>query len=283
MLVYFSFDDAVTLWTNSFLKKLFADNRQNPNGCPITATHFNSYNYTDYSIVRDLYDKGHELASHSISHRQPPEWWAQATKEQWREEIAGQRDVIHQLAGIPVKEIRGMRAPFLQIGADRQFDMLKEEGFTFDASMVAITDPPSWPFTLQYPQDLTTGVCMIQPCPNQPYDLWEVPLNVLYMDSPFTPECSMVDGCRPNNKEEALKFLWDNFYRYYNASSKPPFGLNMHAAWFAWQFNADAMDEFIQKLVELPDVWIVPIYKVLQWIQQPTPLAQLKNFPPFQC
>ena len=283
MLVYFTFDDAVTAYTNSFFDILFDNSRKNPNGCPIRATHMNSYNYSDYSIVKQLYEKGHELASHSITHRSPTSWWATATVEEWTEEIQGQRGVIHDLAGIPLSEIRGMRAPFLQIGGDNQFTMLEKEGFMYDASMTSQTDPPSWPFTLQFPEDLKTGVCLIEPCPTKSYNIWEVPLNILHMDNPFTPKCSMVDGCRPGDKEEALKFLRDNFNRHYKASTKPAFGINMHAAWFAWDYNFQAMIDFVEELVAIEDVWIVPVHTVLQWVRTPTSLDKIKSFPPFQC
>ena len=44
-------------------------NRVNPNGCPILATFYISHEWTDYAQVQNLYADGHEVASHSISHR----------------------------------------------------------------------------------------------------------------------------------------------------------------------------------------------------------------------
>ena len=281
MLVYFSFDDAITPWTKSFFDKLFVHSRVNPNGCPIAATHFNSHENTVYSLVRDLYLKGHEIASHSISHRTPSSWWRDASEEEYKEEIAGQRDNIHKYAGIPISDIRGMRVPFLQLGGDTQFDMLEHNDFVYDSSMSSRTSPPSWPFTLQYPDRVTGGLCSVKPCPSRPHNTWEVPLNNFHMGD----QCSspMVDGCRPSTKEAALKYLRTNFQNHYNAPLKPPFGLNMHASWFAYEQNFQAMDEFIDELVASEDVWILPVYKVIQWIQNPTPSSHLHEFEPFSC
>ncbi|ELU01405.1 hypothetical protein CAPTEDRAFT_120556, partial [Capitella teleta] len=281
MLVYFSFDDAVTPWTKSFFDQLFKKSRTNPNGCPIAATHFNSHQNTVYKLVKELYDAGHEIASHSISHRTPTTWWRDASQAEYKEEIVGQKNNIHKYADVPLNEIRGMRVPFLQLGKDNQFNMLEKNHFLYDASMSSRSDPPSWPFTLQYPKKLVGGLCSVEPCPTEPHNLWEVPLNNFYMGS----DCSspMVDGCRPATKEAALKYIRRNFQSHYNSPNKPPFGLNMHASWFAYPQNFQAMDDFIEELISNEDVWIVPIHKVLQWTQNPTPTSELKDFEPFAC
>ena len=46
----------------------------------------------------------------------------------------------------------GLRTPFLKVGWNRQFLMMKEFGFVYDSSLVApaFTNPPLWPYTLDY-------------------------------------------------------------------------------------------------------------------------------------
>lgn len=68
-IVMFTFDDAVNEQNFDHYTKLFPEERVNPNGCPVTATFFVSNNWTDYSMVKKLYDRGHEISSHSITHR----------------------------------------------------------------------------------------------------------------------------------------------------------------------------------------------------------------------
>lgn len=89
-----------------------------------------------------------------------------STKD-WYREIVGQREILHRYSAIPREEIRGMRAPFLQIGGDQQFQMLMDANMTYDSS-VSIFDnsPPYWPYTLDF------GIqhdCMISPCPTRSY------------------------------------------------------------------------------------------------------------------
>lgn len=66
-LVLLTFDDAVNDRNRDLYEDLFKSGRKNPNGCPISATFYVSHDWTDYSLVRNLYAGGHEIASHTIS------------------------------------------------------------------------------------------------------------------------------------------------------------------------------------------------------------------------
>jgi hypothetical protein len=69
-LVVLTFDDSVNDLNRNLYEELFdRKNRVNPNGCPILATFYISHEWTDYAQVQNLYADGHEIASHSISHR----------------------------------------------------------------------------------------------------------------------------------------------------------------------------------------------------------------------
>lgn len=74
-----------------------------------------------------------------------------------------------------------MRAPFLQIGGDQQFQMLMDGNFSYDSS-ISIFDnsPPFWPYTLDFAFDMQHD-CMISPCPTRSYPgeiLFEKVLNI---------------------------------------------------------------------------------------------------------
>jgi hypothetical protein len=62
-----TFDDSVSDLNKGLYKDIFSNHRNNPNGCPITATFYISHEWTDYSHVQNIYADGHEIASHSIS------------------------------------------------------------------------------------------------------------------------------------------------------------------------------------------------------------------------
>lgn len=65
--------------------------------------------------------------------------------------MVGQANILNKFSGINMAEIRGLRAPFLQPGWNRQFLMMKEFGFVYDSSIVApFKQTPFWPYTLDY-------------------------------------------------------------------------------------------------------------------------------------
>ena len=58
-----------------------------------------------------------------------------------------------------------MRAPFLAIGGDTMFSVLRKFGMTYDSSMpISNDDTPSWPYTLDHQMP---HKCTIQPCPQK--------------------------------------------------------------------------------------------------------------------
>lgn len=87
-----------------------------------------------------------------IRHRGPEDWWTHnATIEDWFDEMVGQANVLNKFAKIRLQDIRGMRVPFLSVGWNRQFLMMKEFGFVYDSSIIApFSDPPLWPYTLDH-------------------------------------------------------------------------------------------------------------------------------------
>ena len=58
------------------------------------------------------------------------------------------RRAVSHFANIPAEDIRGMRAPFLQIGGDTMFQMMEENGLEYDCSMPAREQ--LFPYTLDY-------------------------------------------------------------------------------------------------------------------------------------
>ena len=286
--VMITFDDAVNEQNIDFYRRLFPRNfsRRNPNGCPIAATFFVSHEWTDYKMVRQLYLYGHEIADHSISHRLPRDWWRTATYREWREELVGQRRNIAKKAGVPKSEVRGVRVPFLEIGSDTQFEVLTENNFEYDASF--LTGPyndrdwrlSAWPYTLDfYP---TLEYCDSHNCPKTNFSgFWEVPLNRwLGLDG---KSCPMVDGCTTQNlrdKRETSRYLWKNFNRHYQRN-RAPLGINMHATWFDEDYKVQAMEEFLDDILDTRKVYIVTVHQALAWMRDPTSLKRIRRFAPW--
>lgn len=76
--------------------------------------------------------------------------------------------------------------------------------------------------------------------------------------------------------------LLKNFNRHYK-SSRAPFGLFYHSAWFNTAHHRRGFIKFIDKILSYQDVYFTTNWQMLQWMRDPTPVNQLSNFEPFKC
>ena len=85
-------------------------------------------------LVRQIADAGHELASHSYWHH---EVYAQ-TPDEFREDLKRSIDTIADASG---QTVRGYRAPSFSLtpGCEWAWDIMLDEGLTYDASVFPIT------------------------------------------------------------------------------------------------------------------------------------------------
>ncbi len=169
----------------------------------------------------------------------PESWWStNATIEDWFNEMVGQANIIHKFAGVSMEEIRGIRVPFLRVGWNRQFLMMKEFGFVYDSSMAAPpSDPPIWPYTLDH---RIPHACVGngQRCPSRSFPgVWEMIMNQLEVEE-YT--CAMVDSCPSYaTDDETYEMLMSNFRRHFT-TNRAPFGLYFHTIWFKKRINMRA-------------------------------------------
>ncbi|OQV16216.1 hypothetical protein BV898_09700 [Hypsibius exemplaris] len=275
--VMITFDDAVTNQNYQLYASIFNEGRRNPNGCPIRGTFYVSHEWSEYFLAQNLYSDGHEIGSHSISHTLPGKNF---TKDDWADEIAGQREILNRFANVKPQDVKGMRAPYLQTGGNSQFEMLWEKGFLYDSSMsVAENNPPMWPYTLDY---ALPHKCWIPPCPTKSYPgLWEVPL--VHWEDLLGYRCAMADACHnPGDTDEVYQLLMNNFKRHYE-TNRAPFGMYYHSAWFIHNYHMEGFKKFLDTILAMPDVWVVTTSQALQWIQNPTPLSVINQFEPWNC
>jgi hypothetical protein len=190
-------------------------------------------------------------------------------------------NIVNKFAGIPLDEIRGTRVPFLRVGWNTQFIMMKEFGFLYDSSMVAPkSDPPLWPYTFDYriPHRCSGSR---QKCPSRSFPgMWEMIMNPLDIEG---HTCAMVDSCPTHlSEEEVYDMFMSNFNRHYK-TNRAPFGLYFHTIWFKEKQNFRVFQRFIDELLHNKDVYIVTNYQAIQWMRNPTPLSQLNTFEPWKC
>ena len=266
-MVILTFDDGVDKDNYKLYRKLFDSDRTNPNGCPIGATFYVSHKSTDYKFVDQLARHGHEIGSHSSTHRMPKSWWRTASYRDIVREMGEQRNNIADQTSLLYSQVKGVRMPFLELGSDKMFAALKDIGFTYDSSCMsgrlsaADWRSPSWPYTLDYGPSLEFCDSLLRPFGNFS-GLWEVPLNrLLGLDG---QSCSMADSCQSqtlSSSNDVLKYLAKNFESYYR-SSRAPFGVYLHSPWLEKDHHLDGFDKFIRMLLQMDDVYIITVSQV---------------------
>lgn len=287
-MVLLTFDDGIV--TTNYQKYEELLTVTNPNGCGTRATFFVSGDNTDMTMVKKVADKGHEIASHSVSHSQPAAW----SPQQWDQEIEGMRIRLADGTGKNLSEIVGARAPFLSIGGDAQYSMMQDRGFLYDSSMfggsyVEDASPPLWPFTLQYPPAPSEAMCDQERCPQGSYPgLWEVPLIRQYTVNGVP--CSMTDDCNPASRAntpasiaDVVAFLKKNFQRHFSRN-RAPFMISLHSTWFDnVPASLQGLQQFMRELSATQDVWQVSVTQMLDWVRNPKPVDRLHELPSWKC
>jgi len=261
-LVFLAFDGAITTTTIANYTSI-TRNRLNPNGCPISMTFLPYHEFNDYNLTNNLYYKGHEIATHSLSHLIPAESWIGKTTQQWIDEIGGMQSALVKFANIPKTSIRGSKAPFLQSSGDATFQAMQSVGMLYDVSFptTKFTNPPIWPYSLDqgFQHD-----CITAPCPTNKYPgIWTIPM-ISLTDSIGT-QCATATSCvQPKSQAEVFNFFKTNFLRHYG-QNKAPFGIHLTAnGWFQnAPYNLPGYMQFLDYLGTLDDVYIVSMGKVV--------------------
>lgn len=133
--------------------------------------------------------------------------------------MAGARLILERFANITDSSVVGVRAPYLRVGGNKQFEMMADQFFIYDASITAsLGRVPIWPYTLYFrmPHKCNGNA---HNCPSRSHPIWEMVMNELdRRDDPnfdeSLPGCHMVDSCSNiQTGEQFSRLLHHNFYR----------------------------------------------------------------------
>ncbi|MBN4663929.1 hypothetical protein H4F36_24220, partial [Escherichia coli] len=94
-------DDAVNVLNIVTYRDILYGRRNKNNNCPAGFSFYVSHEYTDYTLVNELYNNGFEIALHSITHLTNQTYWAAGTYETMVQEFAEQRVQMAHFANIP--------------------------------------------------------------------------------------------------------------------------------------------------------------------------------------
>ncbi|KAI8427756.1 hypothetical protein MSG28_002181 [Choristoneura fumiferana] len=283
-MITITFNGAVNVDNIDLYEQIFNGNRHNPNGCQIRGTFFVSHKYSNYAAIQELHRKGHEISVFSITHKDDPQYWTSGSYDDWLAEMAGGRLIIERFANITDASIIGVRAPYLRVGGNKQFEMMADQYFVYDASITApLGRVPIWPYTLYFrmPHKCNGNA---HNCPSRSHPVWEMVMNELdRRDDPTfdesLPGCHVVDSCSNiQTGDQFARLLRHNFNRHYS-TNRAPLGFHFHASWLKSKKEfRDELIKFIEEMLEKNDVYFTSLIQVIQWMQNPTELSSLRDF-----
>ncbi|MCL4162590.1 UNVERIFIED_CONTAM: hypothetical protein GTU68_054251, partial [Idotea baltica] len=287
-MITITFSGAVNADNMDLYQEIFSPDSKNPNECRTRGTFFVSHKFTNYSSVQELHRNGHEIGVFSISNRNDRRRWTDGSYDDWLTEMAGARLIAERFANITDNSIIGLRAPYLRVGGNVQFEMMTDQLFIYDASITVPLGPmPLWPYTMYFRMPhkcIGNG----QNCPSRSHPVWEMVINELdRRDDPLfderLPGCHFVASCTNIRSAKQFKhFLQHNFRRHYD-TNRAPLGLHFQASWL--ESNKGFKRElalFMEEVLSKGDVYFVNMLQVIQWMQSPVPSSELREYEEWQ-
>lgn len=144
-------DDAITALANRGVRSV-TDGHKNPNGCNVPATWFTTSSGTDCSLVKKLFNDNHEIALHTVHHKQ-----LVPSLNGMEDEIMGAKTFLVKQCGLPADALVGFRSPYL-IHNPTDRAILAKNGILYDSSIEEFVGPDSktttsfgnrlWPYTM---------------------------------------------------------------------------------------------------------------------------------------
>ncbi|UMM42433.1 hypothetical protein L5515_018269 [Caenorhabditis briggsae] len=275
-MVLLSFDDPITDRIINTLKSLFSGKIRNPNGCAIKGTFFVSHQWNNYDQTLWLHSKGNEIGVNSIT----KEDLSGRTKERWYKEQKGMRETLAEFSYVDRSQILGTRAPMFKVGGDAQYEMITENNFTYDNSM--LVSGAYWPQTLDHklPWDCT------EKCPTQTHKgIWEIPIQNLQGDDSRWYK-TLNRALKPvDSRDSVKKMLMRNFMNHYK-TNRAPFVLTLDTEFLTYLPDNGAiyaLEDFLKDIVLKQDVFIVTGSQMIDWMRSPYDLNNIKNLRSWQC
>uniref|UniRef100_V5I5G9 Putative peritrophic membrane chitin binding protein n=1 Tax=Ixodes ricinus TaxID=34613 RepID=V5I5G9_IXORI len=281
-LVMLTFNHTVHRGNMPFFTKLLGGThrRNKATGCDISVTFFVSAD-VDYKLMNELYYLGNEIALHTISNRDDPDFWRSLSPEQWGREVSDQRKMLKAFGNIAERHVKGFSGPFLNTGGDKGFKALQSNAVEYDNSLVHLRrrgeDFPLYPYTLDYGFKMP---CVAEPCPQDRYPgLWVFPVNV-YLKSEVVDgrdrevPCPIGDACEPQpvTANDTLHYLRSHFEQHYN-TNRAPFQLSLSEEWLKDPKRRKGYMAFVEWLLQKEDVHLVTMSQALEFMRKPEPLS----------
>ena len=87
-----------------------------------------------------MHRRGHEIGVFSITNHEDTRYWSEGSYDTWLAEMAGVRLIIERFANITDGTVVGVRAPYLLVGGNEQFNMMTDQFYLHSLQTAAITN-----------------------------------------------------------------------------------------------------------------------------------------------
>lgn len=247
----------------------------------------------------NLYNGGHEIGNNSWSYPHGKQF----TLEEWLDEIGKNNNYLNTEIGVSNNEVKGFRAPFLEY-SQSTYEAIKQLNFLYGSNIESgfngwvpiapdtgwfnsTTDEKTykklyWPYTLDQgaaPGHSASGTIKIS-------EVFEIQVKTLLK----TDKSGVISGYDYNawtnyTKAEFLEIMMFN-YDLKREGNRRPFIFNSLISCYSqynptqlddfpkstWEERREAVEEFIDYVLQFPETRIVTMNNMLNWMRNPAPL-----------
>jgi hypothetical protein len=229
--------------------------------------------------VQAFHDAGHEIALHTVNHRH----LTGVPLDELKYEMLGVRSRVNKECGIPFRDMKGFRAPYLETNEHVRKILYEDEFIEYDSTY----NPSGYslaPFTMD------SGLVKNSSLESESWPgLWQIPVNAVegetheavYSMDPgrishgyVDPHESSVPAGEFIPADMMLDLLVDNFHAQYNGS-RLPFSVNFHTPWMNADGYSAALGEFLEYVGHFEDVYFITYSELMAWMRNPIPLNKM--------
>jgi peptidoglycan/xylan/chitin deacetylase (PgdA/CDA1 family) len=277
-LIIFTHDDNTDSLSASYVTEI-TNKHKNRNGCTIKAAFYTTASLSSCSVVKSLYDAGHEIGEHTKTHMD----LYKISAGQKRAEILDGRKFIVS-CGIPAADVVGHRSPYLSDDPTVR-KILSDAGYLYDTSIPEYYPSKTSPSRLRrlLPYRLSGGIpqdCKywgnINHCSaSERYsNMWELPMWQYQRGDYRAATNDLMD---PPNAYTVLKREFDRNYD----GNRAPIGIWTHSTTTNYlnnKTNRDQISRFLSYALAKPNTWVVTPRQLIDYMKNPVKASQMAAF-----
>ena len=243
--------------------------------CSEKITFFLMWSKIDCRYVQAFYNAGHEIAMHTVNHKH----LTGVPLDQLAYEMLGVRDLVHAKCGIPLEDMVGFRAPYLEVNEHVRKVLYDDKNIKYDSSYNV--DKPLAPFTMD------SGLVKNSSVASESWPgLWQIPLISFgkghgvgrYAMDPGRITQAIADPLTIGQfipASDMFDVLVSSFEKEYVNGSKLPFSINFHTPWLNAPDYATNLGLFLKYTSQFEDVYYITYSELIDWMKNPIPLEDM--------